>query len=360
MVRSVGVPYRRIRECFPAYAGRRPVSDEPAAVPAVPSGRASQLAAALSVLELGDCERELLVRATATGSAATIPSQGAEWDAKELTEAADALAHDGFVTRHSNGVLAAADDLLIPTVERARREASKAVDSLVEKAKAVHAGILSRCKLPPQSMRRSADQEADFRALLDGHRLVVNVFPSFLPDHRDFTYFNAPALESTRRESGSRIERDVVSSRRLSLPTQIDFFAAHTSVASASVTVARDVPLRLTLIDGNRAVVPIDPLDHVAGGWVIDDESAVAQVGLHVAEQMATSEPWHAALRLYVTDREVQVIRLLAAGLTDEGIARRLHITDRTVRRIVAELMAKLGVDSRFALAVECARHALV
>jgi DNA-binding NarL/FixJ family response regulator len=61
-----------------------------------------------------------------------------------------------------------------------------------------------------------------------------------------------------------------------------------------------------------------------------------------------------------LSHREALVVRLLSAGLTDEAIGRRLKIADRTVRRIVAHLLAKLGVDSRFELAVECARRNLV
>jgi DNA-binding CsgD family transcriptional regulator len=360
MVRLADVPYRRIRECFPAYAGRRPVSDHPAAVPALPSGRASQLAAALSVLELGDCERELLVRATATGSAATIPSQGAEWDAKELAEAVDALAHDGFLRSGPDGGLAAADDLVTPTVERACREAAHASAALRNRTTAMHASILSRCSVPLQRLGGPDDLEGTFRELILPHRLVLSMFPTYLPRSTDVAELQDAALGQTRQHAGWKTERDVIASRRLRLPVELAFFRAQAATAGSSIAVAADVPMRLTLLDDRRAVVPIDPFDHEMGAWVIDEPEAVAVVGLQLAQVQAEATAWQPPSPLVLSRREAEVVRLLAAGLTDEGIARRLHITDRTVRRIVAELMAKLGVDSRFALAVECARHALV
>lgn len=44
-----------------------------------------------------------------------------------------------------------------------------------------------------------------------------------------------------------------------------------------------------------------------------------------------------------LTDRETQVLRLLADGHTQTAIARRLAVTDRTIRRITAALYTKLG-----------------
>jgi DNA-binding CsgD family transcriptional regulator len=56
-------------------------------------------------------------------------------------------------------------------------------------------------------------------------------------------------------------------------------------------------------------------------------------------------------------ERSREVLVLLAAGLTDEAIARELGVTDRTVRRQVAGLCRKLRVDCRFQLGLEVARR---
>ncbi|MFB7292574.1 LuxR C-terminal-related transcriptional regulator [Actinacidiphila glaucinigra] len=54
--------------------------------------------------------------------------------------------------------------------------------------------------------------------------------------------------------------------------------------------------------------------------------------------------------------RHREVVRLLASGLTDEAIGRKLGLSDRTVRRIVAELMQQIGADSRFQAGVKMVR----
>jgi DNA-binding NarL/FixJ family response regulator len=52
-----------------------------------------------------------------------------------------------------------------------------------------------------------------------------------------------------------------------------------------------------------------------------------------------------------------QVLTLLAAGLKDEAIARRLGTTTRTVRRLVQEAMTALDARSRFNVGVEASRR---
>ncbi len=48
-----------------------------------------------------------------------------------------------------------------------------------------------------------------------------------------------------------------------------------------------------------------------------------------------------------LTDREHDVLELLAGGMTNLAIARRLFLSDKTVRNHVSTIMAKLGVSSR-------------
>lgn len=55
-----------------------------------------------------------------------------------------------------------------------------------------------------------------------------------------------------------------------------------------------------------------------------------------------------------------RLLTLLATGLKDEAIARYLGVGVRTVRRRVAELMADLGVHTRFQLGVAAERGALL
>ncbi|WP_197700802.1 response regulator transcription factor [Micromonospora purpureochromogenes] len=53
----------------------------------------------------------------------------------------------------------------------------------------------------------------------------------------------------------------------------------------------------------------------------------------------------------------VQILGLLAQGLTDAAVARQLHIGQRTVERRIAALMARHGIHSRIQLGVLAARR---
>jgi DNA-binding NarL/FixJ family response regulator len=57
-----------------------------------------------------------------------------------------------------------------------------------------------------------------------------------------------------------------------------------------------------------------------------------------------------------LTAREQQVLALLAEGLPDREISRRLFISERTVHHHVSAVLAKTGVSSRTAAAREAAR----
>jgi DNA-binding NarL/FixJ family response regulator len=61
-----------------------------------------------------------------------------------------------------------------------------------------------------------------------------------------------------------------------------------------------------------------------------------------------------------LTPREVEVLGLLAEGLSDREIAARLSISDRTAGNHVLHILQKLNVDSRTAAAVLAVRSGLV
>ena len=61
-----------------------------------------------------------------------------------------------------------------------------------------------------------------------------------------------------------------------------------------------------------------------------------------------------------LTRREVEVLRLVAQGLSNPEIAERLVLSEHTVHRHLANLLGKLGLSSRAAAAAWGARHGLV
>jgi two-component system, NarL family, response regulator LiaR len=61
-----------------------------------------------------------------------------------------------------------------------------------------------------------------------------------------------------------------------------------------------------------------------------------------------------------LTDRETEVLRLLAEGQANKQIARSLQIGEQTVKTHVSNILSKLGVQSRTQAALHAARIGLV
>jgi DNA-binding NarL/FixJ family response regulator len=61
-----------------------------------------------------------------------------------------------------------------------------------------------------------------------------------------------------------------------------------------------------------------------------------------------------------LSDRETEILRLLADGLDNPEIGERLHLSPSTVKNHVSSILDKLGVESRVQAAVRAARAGIV
>ncbi|GHJ45299.1 DNA-binding response regulator [Catellatospora sp. TT07R-123] len=61
-----------------------------------------------------------------------------------------------------------------------------------------------------------------------------------------------------------------------------------------------------------------------------------------------------------LTPREAEVLQLVAAGHSNSAIARRLFITEATVKSHLVQVFAKLGVDNRTAATAEARRRGII
>ena len=77
-----------------------------------------------------------------------------------------------------------------------------------------------------------------------------------------------------------------------------------------------------------------------AGGRYVDPELGAQLIAAEMAEQRRAEED-------PLTDREREVLRLLALGHTNQEIAGKLYISVRTVESHRAHIMQKLGLSSR-------------
>ena len=124
------------------------------------------------------------------------------------------------------------------------------------------------------------------------------------------------------------------------------------------VRVISEVPTRMFILGDSHAVLP-EPL-----GFADEPRVHVRQRSIVAALTLGFELLWSRAIP--VPDIEAAnghpdgrrfILEQLMAGATDEVIARKLGIGLRTVRRRVSELMAELGVDTRFQAGAEAVRR---
>jgi DNA-binding NarL/FixJ family response regulator len=86
------------------------------------------------------------------------------------------------------------------------------------------------------------------------------------------------------------------------------------------------------------------------------DGDAVAAVLTAAGRRRSIRRAWPEGL----TSREVEVLALLARGMSNRQIASRLVITPKTAANHVAHVYTKIGVASRAAATLFASRHGLV
>lgn len=128
--------------------------------------------------------------------------------------------------------------------------------------------------------------------------------------------------------------------------------------AGEQARVRRTVPVKMMHVDDAVALVTIDTSG--AGGALHVRSPALLAVlaewfDLLWNDPGSTVVGGAAASELTVAQR--RVLRLLAAGLTDEAIAHQTDTAVRTVRRHVSTILDLLNVDSRFAAGVAAVKR---
>ncbi|HEX8631739.1 MAG TPA: helix-turn-helix transcriptional regulator [Catenuloplanes sp.] len=172
------------------------------------------------------------------------------------------------------------------------------------------------------------------------------------------------ALEASRRMERQSLSRGIVSRSVFAevAAADPDMFGhlAGAVAAGDEIRVHPDPPLRMLLIDGEVGVIPIDQDDHVRGAYVLHGAallsplSALFEIVWRAAERF---DPAQEELADSEDARIRQVVALLADGYKDEAIARRLTVSVRTVRRLIALAVERLQAESRFQAGVFAVRR---
>ncbi|MGW8764658.1 LuxR C-terminal-related transcriptional regulator [Streptomyces sp. NPDC055815] len=120
------------------------------------------------------------------------------------------------------------------------------------------------------------------------------------------------------------------------------------------------LPVRLIIIDRETAVMPVSSDDSAAGAVVITGQGTVTALCALFETVWEGAKPLGEPVNEEegeLTDTEATTLRLLASGLTDEAIAKRLGVSHRTARRTATLLMERLGARSRFEAGVRAVQR---
>lgn len=137
-------------------------------------------------------------------------------------------------------------------------------------------------------------------------------------------------------------------------------YAATITAAGAQIRTTGVMPSRLLIYDNEAAVLPVDAEDTAAGVVLVRDQAV-----LGFLKRLFTHH-WERGLDFTAeeeengpdpTQLERDVLLLMAAGKKNEVIAHQLGVSPRSVSRIVATLMDRLGAASRFQAGVRAAMN---
>ncbi len=153
-------------------------------------------------------------------------------------------------------------------------------------------------------------------------------------------------IEATRLLAGAGVPHPV---KVLVVTTfNLDEYVYEALRAGASGFLLKDAP-PAQLLHGIRTVA--------AGAALLDPEVTLQLVGKYAARIRPAQATPH---DLPLTPRELEVLRLIAEGLSNSEIAADLLISQETVKTFVSRILAKLGLRDRVQAVVFAYRRGLV
>jgi response regulator RpfG family c-di-GMP phosphodiesterase len=130
--------------------------------------------------------------------------------------------------------------------------------------------------------------------------------------------------------------------------------AAHLPMP-ARVLAAADTLHALRSARPHRAALPPE-----RAAWVLRQEARAGRLDPDAVTAVLAEGAATVRRTGGLTDRQVQVLRLMARGLSNRAIARELVISPRTAEHHVQDVYARIGVSSRAAAALYAMEHGLL
>ncbi|MFC8734507.1 helix-turn-helix domain-containing protein [Luteimicrobium sp. NPDC057192] len=175
---------------------------------------------------------------------------------------------------------------------------------------------------------------------------------------------NAPTAEGDVLARGVRV-RAVYATEVLSVEGRTENIREIVALGEQARIVPH-VPLKMVVVDGETAVIPLtDSEEGTRTAAVVVRRSRLCDALVELFEAtwsqgapLFTPPAADADGELSAVDRDL--LALLAAGLKDEAVGRQLGLSERTVRRHIADLVVRLGATSRFQAGAQAVRRGWV
>ena len=198
-------------------------------------------------------------------------------------------------------------------------------------------------------------------AIIDDHAIVRMGLKYSLSLEPDFEFAGEHSGGEGAGEFVARVRPDVV---------LLDVRMPVVNGIEALEDIRRKAPdvkvLMLTTSDGDEDV--FRSMNKGARGYMVKDESGE---DLHVAIRTVASGEVFLPKRIKaiyddrkkrpsLSEREIEIIRLVAKGFSNDELAERLHLSPDTVKVHLRHVYEKLGVESRVEAVTEAMRTGLV
>ncbi|MFG2821771.1 LuxR C-terminal-related transcriptional regulator [Kitasatospora sp. NPDC048365] len=175
--------------------------------------------------------------------------------------------------------------------------------------------------------------------------------------HRPETIAAAKPHDRAVLERGVRMRTVYLDSVRNSLPTLE--YVTWLAELGGEVRTAPELPTRMIIFDRTTALIPVSSEDTAAGAVVLTGNGTLTALCALFENVWAGAQPLGGTVRdrSGLSPQESAVVRLLAQGLTDDAISKRLAVSPRTARRLATELMERLEARSRFEFGVRAVQQ---
>ena len=198
-------------------------------------------------------------------------------------------------------------------------------------------------------------------AIIDDHAIVRMGLKYSLSLEPDFEFAGEHSGGEGAGEFVARVRPDVV---------LLDVRMPVVNGIEALEDIRRKAPdvkvLMLTTSDGDEDV--FRSMNKGARGYMVKDESGE---DLHVAIRTVASGEVFLPKRIKaiyddrkkrpsLSEREIEIVRLVAKGFSNDELAERLHLSPETIKAHLRHVYEKLGVESRVEAVTEAMRTGLV